>query len=418
MKQIGRRTFLFESAAVVGALVSHRTWAQAVVPPSRTITMAIIGAGGRGRQMLPVFLGQPGVRFLAACDVVRQRREWAKQQIDAYNGNSDCKIYRDYREMLARPDIDAVYIATGDRWHARLAIAAMRAGKDVYCEKPISLSIAEGEAVMRAAELYQRIYQGGVQRRNVGNFVTAMRLATSGRLGRIHTVHAGMAGMGHSAKNHYLPEQPLPDKNDIDWEIWTGPAPMRAYNSDYVLKSRWHGEYDYHGDLSEWGSHTIDLCQLALGRELTAPTKYVPVSGNEVHAFYPDGIKMVLRSYGFKNSCAIRLEGDEGWVETDDSGSVYVSNPLLLEGHTIRHESWARPVAHPAEFIACVRSRLRASAPADSLHMTHVACHAASVAYHLNRAMEFDVNTFTFPGHADATKLLVRSDRAPWTLEG
>ena len=416
MIQIGRREFLCTGVAAACALGVRRTWAQAATPPSKTITMAILGVGARGRQMLPVFLNQPGVRFLAVCDVVRARREEAKAQIDAYNGNADCRMYADWRALLARPDIDALYIATGDRWHARLAIAAMRAGKDVYCEKPISLSIEEGEAVMRAAELYQRIYQGGVQRRNVGNFVTAMRLATSGRLGRVHTVHAGMARMGMSAVNHYLPEEPLPDKKDLDWDLWTGPAPLRAYNSAYVFKHKWHDEYDYHGDLSEWGSHTIDLCQLALGRAFTAPVKYVPVSPKEVHAFYPDGVKMVLRSGGFRDSCAIRLEGDEGWVETDDSGSVYVSDPLLLEGHTIRHESWARPVQHPAEFIACVRSRLRASAPADSLHMTHVACHAASVAYHLNRTLAFDLASRTFPQDADATKLLKRSNRAPWTL--
>ncbi|MGN0847230.1 MAG: Gfo/Idh/MocA family protein [Kiritimatiellia bacterium] len=416
MIQIGRREFLFKGLATACALGTRRTWAQAATPPSKTITMAILGAGARGRQMLPVFLNQPGVRFLAACDALRARREWAKAEIDAYNGNTDCRLYADFREMLARPDIDALYIATGDRWHARLAIAAMRAGKDVYCEKPIALSIEEGEAVMRASELYQRIYQGGVQRRNVGNFVTAMRLATSGRLGRVHTVHAGMAPMGRSAANHYLPEEPLPDKRDFDWDMWTGPAPLRPYNAQYVLNHKWHDEYDYHGDLSEWGSHTIDLCQLALGRELTAPVKYVPVGPGEIDAFYPDGVKLVMRSTGFEDSCAIRLEGDEGWVETDDSGGVAVSNPLLLEGHTIRHESWARPVQHPAEFIACVRSRLRASAPADSLHMTHVACHAASVAFHLNRAMAFDLKTFTFPGHADATQLLKRSNRAPWVL--
>lgn len=415
MMQIGRREFLFTGFATACTLGTSRTLAQIATPPSKTITMAIIGVGSRGRQMLPVFLNQPGVRFLAACDVVRERSEWAKEQIDAYNGNKDCVIYSDFRELLARKDIDALYIATGDRWHARLAIAAMRSGKDVYCEKPIALSIEEGEAVMRASELYQRVYQGGVQRRNVGNFVTAMKLATSGRLGRVHTVHAGMAWMGRSVENHYLPEQPLPDKKDIDWDIWLGPAPVRAYNSDYVLKSKWHQEYDFHGDLSEWGSHTIDLCQLALGRELTAPTKYVPVGPQEMHAFYPDGVKMVLRS-NFKETCAIRLEGDEGWVETGDSGTVKVSNPILLEGHTIRHENWARPVQHPAEFIACVRSRLRASAPADSLHMTHVACHAATVAYHLNRAMDFDLKSFSFPGHSDANKRLVRSNRAPWTL--
>lgn len=416
MVQIGRREFLFQSAAVACVLGTQRTWAQAATPPSRTITMAIIGLGGRGRQMLPVFLNQKGVRFLAVCDVARERREWGKQQVDAYNGNTDCTMYRDYRELLARTDIDALYIATGDRWHARLAIAAMRAGKDVYCEKPIALSIEEGEAVMRASQLYGRIYQGGVQRRNVGNFVTAMKLAQSGRLGRVHTLHAGMGAMGRSSVNHFLPEQPLPDKNDIDWELWTGPSPMRAFNADYVMKGSWHCEYDYHGDLTEWGSHTVDLCQLALGRELTAPTKYVPVNPKEVHAFYPDGVKLVFREKGFKGSCAIRIEGDEGWVETDDTGNMYVSNPLLLEGHTIRHESWARPVAHPAEFISCVRSRLRASAPADALHFSHVACHAATVAYHLNQTLAFDLKTFSFPGQDEANKRLKRSNRAPWIL--
>ena len=402
-------------AAAACLLPTRRTAAQAAVPPSRTVAMAIIGYGARGKQMLPVFLGQPGVRFLAVCDAIGERRAAAKQAVDAYNGNRDCAAYSDFRELLARPDIDALYIATGDRWHARLSIAAMRAGKDVYCEKPIALSIAEGEAVMRAAELYQRIYQGGVQRRNVGNFVTAMKLASSGRLGRVHTVHAGMAGMGQSRANSYLPEQPLPQKEVVDWDMWLGAAPMRPFNEKY-LTHFWHTQYDFHGDLTEWGSHTVDLCQLALGRELTAPTRYVPVSEKEVHAFYPDGLKMVLRQHGFKNSCAIRLEGDEGWVETDDSGSVYVSDPLLLEGHTIRHESWSRPVAHPAEFISCVRSRLQASAPADALHFSHVACHAATVAYHLNRELKFDLASCTFPGDAEASKRLVRSNRAPWLL--
>ena len=405
-----RRGFL---AAATAAALAPRARG---FTPLNTIHMGIIGLGGRGRQMLPVFLGQPGVRFVGVCDVVMNRRVWGKAQVDAHNGDDACKMHRDWREMLARPDIDALYIATGDRWHARLAIAAMRAGKDVYCEKPIALSIAEGEAVMRASELYQRIYQGGVQRRNVGNFVRALDIARSGRIGRLKTLHAGMAAMGRSAKNHYLPEQPLPKKEEIDWDMWTGPAPMRAFNSEYVLKGRWHSEYDYHGDLSEWGSHTIDLCQLALGRELTAPVRYVPVGPKEVRAYYKDGVELVLRQEGFKNSCAVRFEGEEGWVEADDSGAVYVSDNRLLEGHAIKHESWQRPVAHPAEFIACVRSRLRPSAPADALHFSHVACHAATVAYHLNRELKFDLATCTFPGDEEASKRLIRSNRAPWLL--
>lgn len=436
-----RREFIKAGAAAVAMPAILKAAAA-----DQKIRMGFIGVGNRGTQLMHLFMNFPDVEVTALCDVYepylhRRERdfdpkflEWGlKGRLPSFTAKDgslkrheaalaarvaagQCRLYADYRRLLEDRNVDAVCIATPDHWHAIMTIDAICAGKDVYCEKPISLSIEEGEAVMRAAELYQRIYQGGVQRRNVGNFVTAMRLATSGRLGRVHTVHAGMARMGVSAVNHYLPEEPLPDKKDLDWDLWTGPAPLRAYNSAYVFKHKWHDEYDYHGDLSEWGSHTIDLCQLALGRAFTAPVKYVPVSPKEVHAFYPDGVKMVLRSGGFRDSCAIRLEGDEGWVETDDSGSVYVSDPLLLEGHTIRHESWARPVQHPAEFIACVRSRLRASAPADSLHMTHVACHAASVAYHLNRTLAFDLASRTFPQDADATKLLKRSNRAPWTL--
>ena len=410
---VTRRGFLFRAAAVSACAMSSRIVHAAL--PSETVTMAIIGIGGRGSQMLPVFLNQPGVRFLAVCDVNKGRRDHAKEVVDAFNGNHDCTAYRDFRELLARPDIDALYIATGDRWHARLAIYAMRAGKDVYCEKPISLSMEEGEAVMRAAERYQRIYQGGVQRRTVGNFVTARELVSSGRLGKIHTVHAGMAGMGTSARNHFQDAKPLPPPDELDWDIWLGPAPFRPYNPAYV-NGGWHGEYDFHGDLAEWGSHTIDQCQLALGRELTAPTRYVPVDAGRVEAFYPDGVKMVLRQGGFRNSCAVRYEGSEGWVETDDSGEIQVSSPSLLSGRKIQTEDWAKPVAHPAEFIECVRNRRRPSAPPDSLHFSHVACHAATIAYHLNRELAFDPATLRFTSDDEANRLAHRYSRSPWTL--
>lgn len=410
---IGRRGFLFHAAAFSTAALCRQARAE-TARPSNTVTMGFIGSGGRATQLLPVFMNLNDTRILAICDVNRERRDRAKATADAFYGNHDCTGYRDFRDMLARPDIDALYIATGDRWHARLAICAMQAGKDVYCEKPISLSMREGEAVMEASARYQRIYQGGVQRRNVGNFVTAMTLAKSGRLGRLHTLHAGMAGMGHSATNHFLPTEAAPDPDTFDWNMWLGPTPWRPFNHGYIRG--WHGEYDYHGDLTEWGSHTVDLCQLVLGREHTAPVRYVPVDATTVHAFYKDGIKLVLRQKGFRNSCAVRFEGDEGWVETDDSGEIQVSSPALLGNRNIQTESWMRPVAHPAEFIACVKSRQTPTAPADSLHFTHVACHAATIAYHLNRELTFDPATLQFHKDQEANRLISRSSRAPWTI--
>ena len=413
VNSIGRRGFLFRAAAFSTAAIAGRVRANAT-GPANTVTLGFIGNGGRATQLLPVFMNLNDVRVLAVCDVNRERRDRAKATVDAYYSNADCAAYRDFRDLLARSDIDALYIATSDRWHARLAILAMQAGKDVYCEKPISLSMHEGEAVVAAANRYRRIYQGGVQRRNVGNFVTAMTLATGGRLGRLHTLHAGMASMGHSASNHFLPAETAPAPDDLDWNMWLGPAPWRPFNAKYI--KAWHGEYDFHGDLTEWGSHTIDLCQLTLGRQNTAPLRYTPVDATTLTAHYADGVKLVLRQKGFRNSCAVRYEGDEGWVETDDSGDIQVSSPALLENRAVQTESWMRPVAHPAEFIACVKSRQTPTAPADALHFTHVACHAATIAYHLNRELTFDPATLTFANDAEANRLISRSSRAPWTL--
>jgi predicted dehydrogenase len=411
---INRRGFLLRAAAFTTVANAGAAARANPTAPSATVTLGVIGNGGRATQMLPVFLSQPGTRVLAVCDAVRERRERAKATVDAFYGNSDCKAYRDFRDLLARSDIDALYIATGDRWHARLAIYAMQAGKDVYCEKPISLSIHEGDAVVKAAARYRRVYQGGVQRRTVGNFMTAMSLAKSGRLGRLHTLHAGMAGMGRSAVNHFLPEEPLPPADEIDWNMWLGPTPWRPYNNAYL--KRWHGEYDYHGDLTEWGSHTLDLCQMVLNREHTTPVRYKPIDETTLHAWYADGIQVVMRQKGFRNSCAVRFEGDEGWVETDDSGDIQVSSPTLLENRAIQSESWMRPVAHPAEFIACIRSRQTPTAPADALHITHVACHAATIAYHLNRELTFDPAALAFVNDAEANRLIHRSNRAPWSI--
>jgi len=410
---VGRRGFLLRAAAF-SAVATSAFRAQATIAPSNKVAMGIVGIGGRGSQLLPVFMHLDDVRILAVCDAVKERRDRAKATVDAYNGDEACTAYRDFRELLARPDIDALYVATGDRWHAQLAIQAMQAGKDIYCEKPISLSIREGEAVSAAAHRYQRIYQGGVQRRNVGNFATAMTLAKSGRLGRIHTVHAGMATMGHSATNHFFPTENAPDPNVIDWNMWLGPAAWRPFNAKYLRT--WHGEYDFHGDLTEWGSHTVDLCQLMLGREHTAPVRYVPENETTLNAYYDDGVKLVMRQKGFRNSCAVRFEGEEGWVETDDSGDILVSSPSLLENRKVQTESWMRPVAHPAEFIACVKSRKPTSAPPSSLHYSHVCCHAATIAYHLNRELAFDPATLTFAKDAEANRLVNRPCRAPWYL--
>ncbi|MFO7936591.1 MAG: Gfo/Idh/MocA family oxidoreductase [Kiritimatiellia bacterium] len=407
-----RRDFLISGGAMCAFNILNGTAAAA---PSEKINMAFIGYGGRARQLLPIFLHNPLVQVRAVCDVIGDRRNAARQVVDKFYGNSDCKAYRDFREMLARPDIDAVYAATGDRWHAQIAIHAMKAGKDIYCEKPISLSMKESAAVVETAERYSRIYQGGVQRRGIDNFKVAVNSVKSGRLGKVHTLHAGMIRMGGSSANHYLKPEPVPAPEVVDWNMWLGPAPWREYNSKYF--HRWHSEYDFHGDITEWGSHTVDLCQMAVDRLFEAPTRYVPdPEHHKLTAYFDDGLKIVMRDHGFKNSCAVRFEGSNGWVEADDSGQVYTSDPDLIERRKTKGEDWNKPLGHTGEFIECVRSRRTPAAPAEELHYPHLACHAATIAYHLNREVKYNPDQMEFVNDDEANCLRNRQCRAPWHL--
>lgn len=407
-----RREFLLAGGA---ACTFNILKAYGATAPSERVNLAFIGYGGRASQLLPIFLHNPLVQVRAVCEVRGDHRNAAKQVVDKFYGNSDCTAYRDFREMLARPDIDAIYAATGDRWHSQIAMHAMKAGKDIYCEKPISLSMKEGAAVVETARRYRRIYQGGVQRRGIDNFKVAMAAVKSGRLGKIHTLHAGMVNMGHSNTNHYLKPEPMPPINENDWNMWLGPAPWRDYNPKYFRM--WHTEYDFHGDLTEWGSHTVDLCQMAVDRLYESPTRYVPdPQHHKLTAYFNDGLKIVMRDQGFKNSCAVRFEGENGWVETDDSGQIYTSSPDLIERRKVKGEDWKKPVGHTGEFIECVKSRRTPTAPAEELQYPHLTCHAATIAYHINRELKFDPDNMRFVSDNEANRLRNRQCRVPWHL--
>ncbi|MHB8866927.1 MAG: Gfo/Idh/MocA family protein, partial [Pirellulaceae bacterium] len=200
--------------------------------PSNRTTLGAIGIRGRGREDLTHFLNNRDVQFLAICDVQKVQRETVKQVADSHYGNQDCAMYADLHEMLARPDMDAVLIATGDRWHTMASIIAAKAGKDVYCEKPCSMTISESRALADAYRKYDCIYQAGTQRRSIGNFIFAAELIARGKLGKLHTVHANT--LAPATSHQWLPEQPLPSKDECDWNLWLGPCPWRPYNQQYI----------------------------------------------------------------------------------------------------------------------------------------------------------------------------------------
>jgi predicted dehydrogenase len=382
---------------------------------SERIVLGAIGIGSRGSHDLHVMMNEPGVQFVAISDTRAERREAVKALADKFYNNRDCAMYRDMHEMLARPDINAVLIATGDRWHTLASITAAKAGKDVYCEKPCSTTIEESRALANTIRRYGRVYQAGTQRRNIGNFELAINLVHSGKLGKLHTVHANT--LNPATKHDWLEAEPEPPKEVVDWDRWLGPCPWRPYNSRYV-KGGWRGFFDFHGGgILEWGSHTVDLCQWANQADATTPVEYEP-NGTQVIARYANGVKLVMRDTGWLGlgTCSVRFEGDEGWVETGDSGKIMLGPAALRSEHRVYTERGTSPENHIREWLRCVRTRGLPRANGDVAGQSHIACHAAYIAWQLGRKLTFDPVKEEFVGDAEANRMRSRAQREPWHL--
>ena len=385
------------------------------VAPSDRIVVGGIGIGGRGQHVLSDTIANPDVQFVAVCDVRAERREAIKRMADAKYANTDCVGYVDMFDLLERRDIDAVLIATGDRWHTLASIIAAKAGKDIYCEKPCSMTIAESRALANAVRRYGRIYQAGTQRRNVENFVFAIDLVHRGKLGRLKAVHANT--LDPPTTHDWLPAEPEPPREVVDWDRWLGPCPWRPYNSNYV-RGGWRGFFDFHGGgILEWGAHTVDLCQWAAQADSTAPVEYEP-RGKGVVARYASGVKLVMREEGWLGlgTCSVRFEGDEGWVEAGDSGRIELEPESLRSEWSGVADAGTSPRAHVRDFLNCVKSRKQPRAGASVAAQSHVVCHAAYIAWQLGRKLTFDPAREDFAGDEAANRMRSRAIREPWRL--
>jgi predicted dehydrogenase len=432
-----RRSFLKKSLLAGGAALAPMILPARVlgkgggVAPSNRITLGCIGIGPRGNHVLGAMLGEPDLQVLATCDIQAALRASVKRTIDEHHGNKDCATYRDFRELLARPDIDAVLITTGDRWHAVGSIYAARAGKDVYAEKPCGVGMGQAIALGNTIESTGRIFQVGTQRRNIANFQFAAFLALSGRLGRLHTMHASI--VKPRINYTWLPGQPEPPRDEIDWDLWLGPCPWRPYHPDYVIKRAWRGYYDFDSgaQVMEWGVHTIDLCQWAAGMDHTAPVEHVP-EGDVITARYANGLKLVMRPTGwlgqdgqeraFENwskhgTCPVRYEGDAGWIETGDLGTFDVHPASLRnEWKAYTKARGTDAMQHTRDFLNCVKTRSLAAANHRVMRQTHVAGQAAAIAWTLGRKVTFDPKTESFPGDEEANRMRFRAAREPWIV--
>jgi len=397
------------------------------VPPSDRILFGGIGIGGRGAHVLSKLLKLPETKFLAICDVRNERRETIKSTVDQNYGDRDCRMYDDQFELLARQDIDAVLIATGDRWHTPLSIIAAQHGKDVYCEKPCSMSIEESWALAAAFRRYNRLYQAGCQRRSGANFALCKELLNAGALGKLQTLYANVGPSVNwppIPSRDWLAGEDPPPKQVLDWDRWLGPAHWRPYHPSYV-RGGWRNYYDFHGGgILEWGSHTVDLCHWAAGYDHTQPVEYEPVGGNtgpySVNCKYADGVKLVMRDNGWEGalntgSCSFRIEGDLGWVETGDRTTIECSEnirPLLrpTEPASLALEN------HVKEFVRCIKTRQQPSASAAAAANSHVACHAAFIAFQRGKTLTWDPARGEFTNDDVANRMRARSLREPWRI--
>lgn len=422
--QIPRRRFLKTAMSAAGAAFAAPTIIPSSalglddsVPPSERVILGGIGIGNRGTYDLGCFLEQKDVQFAAVCDVKEARRNTVKRIADTKYGNTNCGTYRDFREILDRQDIDAVLIATGPNWHCTMAMHAAKAGKDIYCEKPVTKNIEQSLILADTMRRTARVFQAGTQRRNLPHFAFACELARTGKLGKLKKVYAHPAGM-QALMSGWLPAQPEPDPAVVDWNMYLGPAAWRPFNPKLLDGFNFEkGGGLVGGGVLEWGSHCVDLCQWAVD-DCPPPVEYNAPKDGELVARYENGCELIFREKGWipLGSCPVRFEGETGWVEAGDSGKIVLSSPALMAGRTVAEIGGYPATFHVRDFLDCVKTRSQPKGNAQAACNAHIACHAANVALFLGRQVKYDNKTHMFIDDDQANRLRSEALREPWRL--
>ena len=426
-KAISRRSFLAAASAGVGSpfiLDSHiQAQQRQGQGPNGRINLGFIGIGMMGRGHLGSFLGNRAVQVVAISEVHRLRREDAVERVHrayaaerkagTYRG---CATYTDFRELIGRREIDAVVISTPDHWHAIPAILAARARKDIYCEKPLSLTIAESRAMVQAAREHDIVFQTGSQQRTEfnGNFRRAVEYVRSGRIGRVRTVRVGVGG----------PARPCDLANEetpagTDWEMWNGPSPTRAYNhvlcpnNIHTHFPAWRNYREYAGGgLADMGAHHFDIAQWALGMDSSGPTEIHPPERGDtgLRFVYANGVEMF---HGGPSGCT--FEGADGSIYVDRN--VLRSTPAAILETPLGERDFRLPVvgtSHRQNWLDCIRSRQRPVADVEIGARSAQICQLGNIGYQLRRMLRWDPRREEFVDNAEANRLRSRENRVPW----
>ena len=442
----GRRDFLKSAVGVLA--LPHVVPASAAgraghVPPSERVTMAFIGVGGRGTSELKAFIRNSDVQILAVCDPFPDRREEVKSLVESYcdenlsqkGSYKGCAAYNDFRDVLARNDIDAVDIATQDSWHIPQAIAAVRAKKHLQIAKPLWLCIAEQRKLCEAVNENDVVFQFGTQQRHGWTFKQAVELVHSERIGKLHTIKVGSPA-GVELENQ--PTMSIPE--GFDYDLWLGPAPFKPYTEKRCIIPWWYhiSDYTFSGFVAGWGVHHLDIAQWGNKADRTGPveiegTGIFPKRGIcdtalawDLRLKYANGVELIYtdertdqpnRSSPDREKCerGVLFEGTEGWVFVNRSRIE--AQPTNLLGY--RKKEWNIPYV-PQEGIRnlldCIKTRRKAICDVETAHRTTTVCHLSRICLLLGRKLKWDPKIEQFIDDEEANKLLHRTMRSPWTL--
>ncbi len=412
--------------------------------PSNRTTLGLIGCGGRGTDVVKNFLNDERVQVVAVCDVERESarynknlirkagtfgREPMRRMIDAHYGGAGCSTQADFRELLARADVDAVQIATPDHWHALQATAAARAGKHIYCEKPLSLTVAEGRFMSDTVRAAGVVWQTGSQQRSDVHFRLACEFVRNGRLGSLKEIRVGLASDNRDNNGHAAQSAPAPVPDGLNYDLWLGPAPDAPF-CPARLHSNWRWFYDYSGgNVTDFGAHHLDIVQWALNRDHSGPVEFSdlgaiwPEPGSlyttpPVFAFsyrYDDGVTVKVADQMDFGS-GIQFVGELGSITTQRGGlkfdPVEIRRPLT-DSDVRLYES----KDHFRNFIDAIQDGAQPAAPIETAHRSITIAHLANIALRLRRdRLRWDPATESILNDAEAAAMLTRPMRGPWQL--
>jgi predicted dehydrogenase len=424
-----RRSFLKTSAAASIAaptIVSPTIFAKGQTPaPSDRVVIGSIGVGDLGRRhhLNNKLLPNPRVQVAAVCDVDRNHRDMAAADVLAKSGKMPA-VYKDFRDLLDRKDIDAVLIAVPDHWHTLIALYAMESGKDVYCEKPLTLTIEEGKRLVETARRYGTVFQTGSQQRSEGPFRQAVELIRNGKIGKLTRIDTYIGGIDAGV---WQPATTPPP--ELDWNFWLGPAPYADYFPNRAhYQFRWFSDYSG-GKMTDWGAHHNDISQWALEADKSGPVnvrceraEFAPdgphdvALGFDVVYTYANGVELHCHSDG-KNG--IKFTGTDGWVFVNRSAKDFDAHDKALltwEAGENDVRLPRNPNGHHANWLDCIASRERPICDVEVGHRSATVCHLGNIAIRLGRELNWDPAGEMFVGDEQANQLVGKPMRAPWHL--